>query len=440
MLIDSLFECDTAVLTAHSQAQTSSSDAEFQLFYNELRRELVDSGDEESLSIDEARELFESLRHEFADDLSETEESEPTLEELQKQLQAHVSATDDSAFAGRPMESFDDVVSSIRHDWRDQGYDVDDASASTISTGSLASPPSIEPASAHYEERKSIPSVAVAEPSFFSSNDVEVTDVSDQHVALEDLPGGDVTDREIEVLRNALPGLPESRLRRIVKVFHNSLSDPSLLELSLVVRERMPDYLTNTWLKQMSSLTARYVVNKAYQDGALDMHILNGYLEVETTSGSIDRALDFHRNGFAQYGFEPTAYTDRMVLQMLVRNRRFQRALKFKQEVESAGRPLDLASYGSLADFCGRHHQLGSALLLVEECIRHHHAPPGEGDLKQVRALCRRHKVDRDSKVLEILGEDPTEWVRYSEANLKREMSKRGRRDTQLPGNIQLRI
>jgi hypothetical protein len=44
--------------------------------------------------------------------------------------------------------------------------------------------------------------------------------------------------------------LSEKRLSKIQNTFHKSLEGP-LLELIPIVRERMPDYITATWLKQM---------------------------------------------------------------------------------------------------------------------------------------------------------------------------------------------
>jgi hypothetical protein len=97
--------------------------------------------------------------------------------------------------------------------------------------------------------------------------------------------------------------------------------------------------------------------------------MLNGVLELDTSSGSLDRALEFHKTQFEVYGLEPTGYSDRLILQMFLKNNLLQHALVFKQAVEEAGRPLDIQSYGSLIDFFGRHQQLGSGVLLLKECL-----------------------------------------------------------------------
>lgn len=121
---------------------------------------------------------------------------------------------------------------------------------------------------------------------------------------------------------------------------------------------------------------------------------------------------------------------------MLVNNKRLNRALAFKQSLEEQGRKLDILSYGSLIDYCGRHKHLGSALMLVKECIDVNGAPPSEHYLKRLRILCRQENMDDQLK--EIIGEDPTEWLRHGEAKLKREYTKRGNRMVNFLNNLGL--
>jgi hypothetical protein len=202
----------------------------------------------------------------------------------------------------------------------------------------------------------------------------------------------------------------------------------------------MPDYITATWLKQMGGMTARFVMHKASQDGVIDVHMLNGVLELDTSAGSLDRALEFHQTQFEAHGLEPTGYSDRLVLQMFLKNNRVHRALTFKQTVEEAGRTLDIQAYGSLIEFCGRHQQLGSGILLLKECTSIHKGRPGEASLSKIRLLCRQAGLVEDAGLTALMGEDPAEWLRHGEAKLKREHSKRGRRDVQLPRNVLLQL
>ena len=122
---------------------------------------------------------------------------------------------------------------------------------------------------------------------------------------------------------------------------------------------------------------------------------------------------------------------------MLVEHNRIQRALAFKQKIEGDGRVIDVQSYpyGSIVDYFFRHNQLGSALLALKECISNHGVPPVEKDLAKLRLLCRQEDVVHSAKLEQLIGKDPIEWLRHGESHLKREMSKKGRRDIQWAQN-----
>lgn len=247
-------------------------------------------------------------------------------------------------------------------------------------------------------------------------------------------------DYQIERLRELLPHFSERRLVKIIECYQRSMGDPSILELIPIVRENMPDYITSTWLKQMSTLTAKFAIQKAAQNELVNAEILNSVLELHTASGSLDRAIEFHQTEFAAQNLEPTEYSDRLVVQMLLRNNRFNRALAFKQTVENSGRSLDIKSYGSLVEFCARRKQLGSAILLLKECLSTHGAPPGEASLSNLRLLCRQAGVEDEIGLESMIGKDPVEWLRHGERELKREYSKKGRRNVQLGRNALVRL
>jgi len=246
-------------------------------------------------------------------------------------------------------------------------------------------------------------------------------------------------DPKLQELRELLPALSDQRLKRILKVFKQNLGNPTLLELVPIVRENMPDYITNTWLKKISALTANYVVQKAAEDHLVDRHILNGVLEIETSHGSLDRALDFHQTEFSRHQVQPTNYSDRLVLQMFLKNNRLSRALSFKQKVEASGRTLDLKAYGSLIDYCSRRKQIGSAMLLLKECTRIHGAPPGEAMLKQFRLVCRKNGLNEKFALKELIGDDPSEWIREGK-QLKRNRSKESTRKAREARGVVVRI
>ena len=136
---------------------------------------------------------------------------------------------------------------------------------------------------------------------------------------------------------------------------------------------------------------------------------------------------------------KPTAYSNRLVVQLFLQKKQLSNCLHFKQKVEEGGQKLDLLSYGALMEYCGRHKQLGSAILMLKECIELHGAPPGESYLKELRLLCGQAGLEEQVALEAMIGEDPIKWLRHGEAVLKRENSKKGRRDVQLARNALLR-
>jgi hypothetical protein len=123
---------------------------------------------------------------------------------------------------------------------------------------------------------------------------------------------------------------------------------------------------------------------------------------------------------------------------MLVDNNRLPRALAFKEKLEDRGGALDIPSYGSLVEYYGRRDQLGSALMVLKECIDRHGAPPSEKYLTKVRVLCRQQRLEEDVHLKELIGEDPIEWLRHGERYLKRDRTKKGRRNVQMAYNSAL--
>lgn len=111
---------------------------------------------------------------------------------------------------------------------------------------------------------------------------------------------------------------------------------------------------------------------------------------------------------------------------MLLKKKRIGRAFKLKQDVETDGRPLDLLSYGSLVEHFGRTNELGSALLLIKECIDTHGVAPGEKSLKNIRLVCRKENLTDRVGLQKMVGDDPLEWMRRGE-ELKRVQNKRGK-------------
>ncbi len=125
---------------------------------------------------------------------------------------------------------------------------------------------------------------------------------------------------------------------------------------------------------------------------------------------------------------------------MLVKANRITQALDFKDKIETAGKKLDLLSYGSLIEYFGNKGQIGSAIAMLKECKNIHGSPPGEKSLKHLRINCRKAGVEKSFHLEGLIGKDPIEWVKEGENERKREYSKRGRRQILLAKNRLLNI
>lgn len=126
---------------------------------------------------------------------------------------------------------------------------------------------------------------------------------------------------------------------------------------------------------------------------------------------------------------------------MLIDKSQISRALDFKEnKIEKFGKNIDLLSYGSLIDYYGRHAQIGSAIMAIKECINVHGAPPGEKSLSKLRLLCRQSETIDEVMLKDLIGDDPLEWIREGERIYKREFSKKGNRQIDIPRNKMLNI
>jgi hypothetical protein len=445
---------------------------ELALFRQELQTELAENGEDvNSVTEEEVKELFLMMQDEYkdvmsispedlaaalgVDDLSELDAS--SFDDYDEEGDEETSMTENSLKSDSGSSDFQQLMEDKKDEWRAGGAELDEDNTLDFGSG-------IPPNTYTSSHREQLPTQTLSasgrakQTMTFDDRDlaalginahetpeanqvgfvgdVFISDSVEQfdNVSRAEVRPGTTVDAELEDLRQFSPGFSDSRLRKIQKVFQRSLGDPSLLDLVPLVRERMPDYITSTWLKQASALTARYVVRKASEEGLVDVHMLNGVLEIEASSGSLDRALEFYQSEFDRQEIEQNEYSHRLILQMLVENGRFSRALALKDSLVERGNPPDILSYGSMVAYCGRRRQLGSAMLLLKECVHVHGAPPGEASLTGLRQLCRS-SAQMTYELELIVGPDPTEWLRHGEAHLKREMSKRGRRDVQLARN-----
>jgi len=120
---------------------------------------------------------------------------------------------------------------------------------------------------------------------------------------------------------------------------------------------------------------------------------------------------------------------------MLIGNNRPSRALDFKNRIESETRTLDLPSYGTMIDYFAIHQQLGSAMMLLEECIAKHGSLPSEKYLSSTRLLARKLNSGNELRLVGLSSEEPHEWLKHGERHLKREKSKKGQRNVRMAYN-----
>ena len=56
----------------------------------------------------------------------------------------------------------------------------------------------------------------------------------------------------------------------------------------------------------------------------------------------------------------------------------------------------------------------------------------GGGSLSRLRLISRKHGVHEVAEILKLIGRDPLQWLKEGEHSLKREYTKKGRRQVNL--------
>ena len=109
---------------------------------------------------------------------------------------------------------------------------------------------------------------------------------------------------EEDDLARMLPGMPRSRLMAIRKTFRDTLGTPSLLSLVPILRENVPFHAgrSHTWLQKKYLREARNLMEQAKRTDHVDVHMLNGMLDVLAEHGSIDEALAHHAHAYRNKG------------------------------------------------------------------------------------------------------------------------------------------
>ena len=461
---------------------------DFESFYAGLRQEMAEAGESETVDVDEARELFEMLRSVEGDEGDD--ESSPTLQArdttsvssndggvdpssdefqmLYSQLEEEMTAEKNGELRDkedRPEQSFDELFADYFGDTQNENVSIKQegtlAELESIAmkekeTGPLVADPLLAKHPSAFQEHGVRTMEATPEgrgdispaPVQLGANTAEIVSPENETAyGIADASGEPVNAEPIsrqekvqQELREMLPGLPERRIKQLEEQFAKTPGDPSLLRLVPILRETMPDYVNLAWLKHKNRRAAVTVMAKAEDEGLVDIHMLNSMLEVETSAGSLGRAVAYHDDEFSRKKMNPTPYSDRLVLQMMVKNKRISRALAFKDKVENQGRTIDLASYGSLIEHYANRNQLGSSIMMLKECIATHGSPPGERSLSKISLICRKKGITKEVRLEQMTGKDPLEWLRHGEEFKKHESSYKGRRQVTLPGNRLLQI
>jgi len=216
-------------------------------------------GLDEEISEDDAKELFLIVQEEFAAATQEQNDHD-----------------DVSAFLDFDNEDLNEIVDG-------KAEEQDDVEASNQVTGkesSLALMPN------HIRFESSAPRVDSAAP-------------AETAAQLGGL-GPDELDK-IKELQAALPGMPISRLKKVVRSFQDTLGYPSVLTLVPILRESLPDNLALGRLKRTNVMNAEFALQKAEDSGLVDRSVLTAMLQVKASSSSLDDAENFHKEAFRRY-------------------------------------------------------------------------------------------------------------------------------------------
>ena len=401
----------------------------FEEFLQGLRDEIKASGDDLDFTEEEAREMFDMVssnnheedtsgmqeEHQFETTDAEIVNDEEKDDEEVLQMLRELGLDENEALSQLKEHTEDDVNEG-------PGYEQDIIRLLQEQEGSDDGDDPVD----------------ILERMSMSEDGDTVSTTTNREVALSEVEEEEAVDPVVAELQQVLPGMPVSRLKKVAKAFRQNLGYPSLLTLTPLLRENMPEHITAGYLKRKNVQNAYFTMQQAKEEGVVNTQFMNGVLQVETASGNIERALACHEAQFKLNNLTPTQYSDRLVLQMLIKKNSLSRALQFKERVEKEGRTLDILSYGSFIDHYGKHKQVGSAMMMLNECVRIHKSAPNERSLSRLRLVCRQQNLSKE--LAELAGEDPLKWLREGEGKHKREMSKRGRRDINVAINKSVHI
>jgi len=402
---------------------------DFEVFKAHLQEELIAEGSTNHVNDTEARQLFEMMRTYYDEGSTKVIPDEGEIVSGESIVNEEQSSFDDlldsTSFASMDMakSQLDNLKNeSLSQESPQMQRSSPNNMGSTMSNETIYADDYLEWANSQSEKIESSQDTTQELSEVEPSAPLDVP-LPKQYTMS---PLEEQEDPHIKELQETLPGLPMNRIEKVSDEFARTLGYPSILRLAVAVRENMPEAFSPQCLARVNLLNAKHIMAEAEKDELVDAHLLNGMLRVHANSGRIEPALRFYDTEYKRHGIARTTHSDRLLLEMLVKKKRIARAYKLKQDIEKEGRSLDILSYGTMVEHYGKQNQLGSALMLIKECIDKHGSSPGEKSLKKIRLICRQNNLTEQVGLEKMVGKDPLEWMRRGE-ELKRVPNKRGK-------------
>jgi len=269
---------------------------DFATFCNNVKAELRSEGSLDKFNEAETRQLFDMMRTYYEDDNDSYSNNIPDAEFNERSTFSANFLNDDDV--GFKSESFGRAVQNDEIKPQTQMAPTSNETGKmnqTIYADDYLEWASTQKAesSNNIEAESKEPSDAVAQvdpPAMGMSFQKEILSPAEKEAL------------HITELQQLLPGLPRKRIEKISDEFSRVLGYPSILRLALVLRENMPDDLSPQWLVKKNLANARHIMAEAEKEGLVDIHLLNGMLQVEANSGRIEPAYRFHSTEFEKHG------------------------------------------------------------------------------------------------------------------------------------------
>lgn len=225
------------------------------MFFSHLQAEAEESDEDMSIDQSEVRDLYMMMKSEYEDanDLEglDSMDADADIVATQDTQEAENDAIPTLARGRAASKEFGEIMNELKDDWGDDGADIDDHD---WDEDEEMDETNTEVMSVSNSENMLVPSEAQRNSRTEVMEAERLIDVEREGGALATqkaesflqegtqnaLPDTLDDDFELEELKQLLPGLPLSRLRKVKQAYRGSLADPSILTLVPILRERMP--------------------------------------------------------------------------------------------------------------------------------------------------------------------------------------------------------